>query len=175
MMMYPTPIQLPMWTSNLLKLILFFPLNSILTKNKFSPIREKFYSGDSAELFDSNLLKEFNLCFNTRFGFLSCTECGFILTENLRNHLGRHHHKPSPELETLTSDLKEQHPPTQLPQSEEPIQGLKIVEGFQCNQCQFLSSTMNGIKTHWYSKHQGSPAVSPSSFQRRRNSNKIKV
>lgn len=128
-------------------------MNSNKIPNFFS-IESYVYLGDRGHIDEPEILQKYNLAINTKFSFLSCIhpKCGHILTGNWKIHL-RDSHRLFPSNIECTNISQLLPPEDDQPFGEEPVQGLRIMKGFECDYCPFVSESKRILKTHQRNEH----------------------
>lgn len=117
----------------------------------------EIYLGTGEDLVnDEDILRRFDLHVNTRFHFVSCAKCGYILTGSWENHVQKHYAKagikkwaPTEEEKLEVANLLGNTPTTtDFHHGMDPIQGIAIFEGFACHECDFCGKTIESLRTH---------------------------
>jgi len=135
----------------------------------------EIYLGTGEDLIkDTDLLRKSGLHINTRFHFVSCRLCGFILTGSWENHVQQHHAKAGQKNWVLTKEEKTEvgnlrgNTPTatDFHHGMEPVQGIAIFDGFACNHCDYCGKTEKSMRTHATAVRHTSAEFHPARLQR---------
>ncbi len=134
----------------------------------------EIYLGRGEDLVnDKDILRRFDLHVNTRFHFISCRLCGYILTGSWENHVQRHYAKvgikkwaPTEEEKAEVANLRGNTPTTtDFYHGMEPIQGIAIFDGFVCRHCDYVGKSEKTMGNHASQSHTSSE-FDPTRLQR---------
>ena len=103
-------------------------------------------------------LASYELIANSKVGFIACGRCGYHLS-NWKNHLQTHKllknvtKEDEAEIMEIISKFAKGNEAFQKPK--DPIQGLLVFEGWECQVCQKISTSKNGLRNHVSREHPG--------------------
>lgn len=120
-------------------------------------------TGDTHRLFE-----ELNIMQNKTYGWLTCGECGWVLTVEWWHHVNGHRHRdhlPEVTEEEMANveTLRQAHQnlPFQPTPNMAPVQGLLLYKGLICLTCEqdtpHCGGNEQGLRQHHYRTHQDQP------------------
>jgi len=154
--------------------------NSILNENELeldeSIYNEEFFNTNDMDnnlivaennLIETELLKRYNLFVNLKFNLLICKTCKYVVEkDSVFNHVSRNHRSIvdsrnlQPELKLIFDlEINGKWPllnSIENIETEEPIEGLSLFDGFQCmaNDCNYLCRNKRTILKHSKEVHE---------------------
>ena len=132
--------------------------------------------GDKSQLEEGETLTLLKLYFNLQYGLLACKSCGFVLNANWDAHLLRYHKVAVTPQQKMISELQDAHPLQAIQEYPEPIQGLPLLRGWECQRCDdhpALALKPTTLKSHHYVNHEGESVFANVSLQRLSRTTKL--
>ncbi|KAF9523200.1 hypothetical protein CPB83DRAFT_899016 [Crepidotus variabilis] len=135
-----------------------------------------------AQLVETELLSNYNLCINVQHKFILCVSCSFaVLSGFLQGHLKQcaNYGMRQRDQEVFTATLSAFQLPAELPEfkakSQPRLPGMEVKEGYACPDCHYASMLWDTLVRHRRKNHQSEATItlkqSKVSIQRLQNNN----